>query len=202
MKTVAVVPVKGLSKAKSRLRGELSPEERAALTLQMLDHVLQVIEQSGVVSSTAVISPEPERLSLPDGIVRLEQTQSGLNKLLEQGRGWAISQEADALLVIFADLPLLSPSDIATITHLGRISGTIVLAPDRHGYGTNVMLSHPVSLARFAFGTDSYSKHQLKARESGAHIETYRGAGTALDIDTPDDLHYLEAEGLVKESTA
>lgn len=202
MKTVAIVPVKALREAKTRLAGILSEEQRASLTADMLDHVLWAIAQSGVISSTAVISPERDGLLLRDEVAYLEQTRTGLNNLLEQGREWALSEGADALMVVFADLPLLSPQDVVGITHLGRNEGTIVLAPDRHGSGTNVVLAHPVSLARFAFGAGSYARHQTEAYRAGARIESYSSTGTALDIDTPDDLHYLQAERLAKETTA
>lgn len=202
MRTVAVVPVKSLRESKSRLAGALSPEERASLTLGMLGHVLWAVERSGIVSGIAVISPEPGRLALPSGVICIEQARIGLNNLLEQGREWAIAEGADALMVVFADLPLLSPQDVADVVHLGRSAGTVVLVPDRHGQGTNLMLAHPVSIARFAFGADSYTRHQTEASRAGAHVQTYTSGGTALDIDTPDDLLCLEAERLAKESTA
>jgi 2-phospho-L-lactate guanylyltransferase len=202
VKTVAVVPVKALRESKSRLAGALSPQERASLTLGMLDHVLWAVERSGVVSGIGVISPEPGRLALPIGVTCIEQARIGLNNLLEQGREWAIAEGADALMVVFADLPLLSPQDVADVVHLGRNLGTVVLAPDRHRRGTNLMLAHPVSLARFAFGEDSYTRHQTETSSAGAHVQTYTSRGTALDIDTPDDLLCLEAERLAKESTA
>jgi 2-phospho-L-lactate guanylyltransferase len=100
-------------------------------------------------------------------------------------------------MVIFADLPLLSESDLVEISEFGRETGTLVLAPDRHGHGTNVMLSHPVTLARFAFGTGSYHKHRRRALEDGANVNTYHSIGTALDLDTPDDMEYMESEMLV-----
>jgi 2-phospho-L-lactate guanylyltransferase len=197
VKTVAVVPVKGLGEAKSRLAGVLSPGERAKLTLEMLAHVLETVGRSGVIDKIGVISPEVEQLSLPDGVARIKQIEPGLNNLLEQGREWALSEGADRLMVIFADLPLLSESDLVEISELGREGGTLVLAPDRHGHGTNVMLSHPVTLARFAFGTGSYHKHRRRALEDGARVETYRSLGTSLDLDTPDDMAYMEREMLV-----
>jgi 2-phospho-L-lactate guanylyltransferase len=197
VKTVAVVPVKGLDQAKSRLSGRLSPEQRAAITLDMLAHVLDTVEQSGVVERIAVISPEVESLPLPAGVARIQQIQPGLNNLLEQGRQWTISENADAMMVIFADLPLLTVQDIAAIIRLGQNERTLVLAPDRHGRGTNVMLSHPPALARFAFGVDSYFKHRAYALRDGARVETYHSTGTCLDLDTPDDILYLESETLV-----
>jgi 2-phospho-L-lactate/phosphoenolpyruvate guanylyltransferase len=193
LNTVAVVPVKALHEAKTRLAGILSPEERAVLVLDMLSHVLHSLLRSGAVVRVAVISPDPDSLHVPADVVPILQTRSGLNNLLEQGREWALSQRADALLVVFADLPLLAPGDISRMVALAEPEGTLVLSPDRHGAGTNAMLSHPVSLAHFAFGTASLTAHLAAGHRNAAHVEVYRSAGTELDIDTLDDLEYLEA---------
>ena len=202
MKTVAVVPMKALREAKSRLAGVLSPEERVTLSRDMLDHVLWAISESGAVDAVAVISPEVDRLHLPLWVTRIQQSREGLNELLEQGREWAISEGAGALMVVFADLPLLSPDDVAHLADLGRSYGTVALAPDRHGQGTNVMLAHPPSLVRFAYGPGSFSKHRVAAWEVATSVEIYSSAGTAFDVDTPDDLHRLGIGHRIRESTA
>ncbi len=197
MKTVAVVPVKKLDQAKSRLAGILSPDERAMLAFDMLSHVLDSLLISGVIDGVAVISPQPDELRLPAGVEPIVQAREGLNNLLEQGREWALQQDADALLVLFADLPLLMSSDISRIIQLGEKADTVVLAPDRYGSGTNAMLAHPASLARFAFGQGSFNIHKVAAMHAGAEIEIYRAIGTSLDIDTLDDLDYLNAHRVV-----
>jgi 2-phospho-L-lactate guanylyltransferase len=199
VKTAAIVPVKSLVRAKSRLAGALDPQERVTVTLGMLWHVLETIAQSGMVDMVGVISPDPDLPTLPHGAIHIEQPEPGLNWGLEQGREWAIAQGAEAVLVVFADLPLLSATEIAEILSLGRDNGTVVLAPDRHGTGTNVMLAHPPSLARLAFGRNSFNKHLTLHEEAGALIKTYSSTGTALDVDTPDDLTELERLGLVLE---
>ena len=188
MKTVAVVPVKSLREAKSRLSGALTPQERASLSHDLLDHVLTAIYESQAVEAIGVISPDFYGLSLPLWVVPIEQTKLGLNGLMENGREWAISEGADALMVIFADLPLLMPGDVLSMKELGRHKGTLVLAPDRHGQGTNVMLSHPVELAHFAYGPHSFQQHRAAALEKGAHVQIYTSPGTSVDVDTPDDL--------------
>jgi 2-phospho-L-lactate guanylyltransferase len=193
VKTVAVVPVKSLRQAKTRLANILSPEERASLALDTLSHVLDTLLSSLDPDAIAVISPQPDELRLPSLITPIVQEREGLNNSLEQGREWAIRRGAQALLVLFADLPLLSSSDIFRIVDLGRKEGTVVLAPDRHGSGTNAMLAHPVTLARFAFGPGSFNIHRVAALHAGADIEVYRSPGTSLDIDTLDDLDYLDA---------
>jgi 2-phospho-L-lactate guanylyltransferase len=140
-----------------------------------------------------VVSPTPDELPLPEGVHAVKQRRPGLNPALEEGRDWAISREADAVLVAFADLPALTADDISRIVELGEAPNTVVLAPDRHGTGTNLLLSHPASLARFAFGRDSFAAHTHLAQEAGARVEVYRSLGSGLDIDTPDDLEFLDA---------
>lgn len=196
MKTVAIVPIKSLMHAKSRLMGRLSPTEREDLARNMLKHVLGTLEEAGVIGAIAVISPQPDELTLPEGVTAILQERDGLNELLEQGRDWATQRGADALVVAFADLPLLLPTDVKNIVRLGEPSGTIVLAPDRHTNGTNLMLLHPPGLAPFSFGDRSYYKHRTAAHRAAARLEVYRSPGTSLDIDTPDDLACLEKERL------
>lgn len=188
MKIVVVVPVKSLREAKSRLSDALSPHERATLTHDLLDHVLSAIVESEVADAVGVISPDFYGLSLPLWVTPIEQTREGLNGLLENGREWAIQEGADALMIIFADLPLLTSDDIRSIVRLGAAPNTVVLAPDRHMAGTNVMLAHPVELAHFAFGPGSFARHGAAASKAGARLEIYTSPGTALDVDTPDDL--------------
>jgi 2-phospho-L-lactate guanylyltransferase (CobY/MobA/RfbA family) len=53
VKTVAIVPVKGLGLAKSRLGGLLTAEERSLLVLDMLAHVLDALRESGAVDEVA-----------------------------------------------------------------------------------------------------------------------------------------------------
>lgn len=192
MKTVAVVPVKRLQEAKTRLAEALTPEQRAALTLEMLHHVLGTISRSGVVDVVAVVGPTAEGLELPPNIIHVKQTIPGLNHALGQGKEWAIARGAEAFMVVLGDLPLVTPDDITSIVQLGSVDRTVVLAPDRHNAGTNIMLVHPVSMARFAFGVESYPKHIRLHREAGARVETYVSPGTAFDIDTQEDLKFLQ----------
>ncbi len=191
MKIAAVVPIKSLLQAKSRLAGTHTPQERAELAHHMLQHVLHVIAASEVVQSVAVISPTPSELRLPRDVTPLLQTSEGLNQLLEQGREWAKEQGAEAFMTTFADLPLLTAYDIAAIAGMGAEMDTVVLAPDRHSQGTNIMLLHPPTLLPFAFGPGSFQRHVALAHEARAHMQIYRSPGSTLDIDTPDDLAAL-----------
>jgi 2-phospho-L-lactate guanylyltransferase len=140
----------------------------------------------------AVVGPSAEGLNLPADVVHVKQTIPGLNHALGQGKEWAIAQGADAFMVVLADLPLLTPEDITRVIELGQTPDTAVLAPDRHNAGTNIMLAHPATRARFAFGVDSFPKHMGLYENAGVKVEIYRSPGTALDMDTQEDLQLLQ----------
>jgi 2-phospho-L-lactate/phosphoenolpyruvate guanylyltransferase len=195
MKTAAVVPVKSLLEVKSRLSDVLSAEQRSALALDMLHHVLEVIAASGVIDRLVVVSPEADALRLPSGVTHLMQARPGLNNVLEQGRDWAAAAGAEALLVVLGDLPLLAPENISAMAALAPNPDTAVLAPDRHRVGTNAMLVAPLSRAYFSFGTRSYLVHYSRYIEAGMAVKTYSSEGTSLDVDTPDDLAFLAQHG-------
>ena len=92
---VAVVPVKGLDAAKTRLSGLLSAEERGALALAMAGRVVESLRASGCFAHVAVVSPDARVLEWARGreLVALEQASHGLNRGLEVARGWFRGEE-------------------------------------------------------------------------------------------------------------
>lgn len=201
---VAVVPIRSLSGGKTRLAGVLSPEARAALTRRMLRGVVAAALASGSVKTVAVVSPDPAALelaaSLGPAVVPLRQSAGtpGLNPAIAQGVDFAAGRRAAAVLILFGDLPLLNGDDVR---HLLRRDAPVVLAPDRHGTGTNALMLRLGTGAEdgrdfvFHFGLDSYAKHLDEAHRLGLDVATSLSTGTALDLDTPDDLRrVLNAE--------
>ncbi len=63
MTTWAIIPVKPLRYGKSRLAHILSPDERAALTTEMLHYTLRVLENVPAIYRTLVISRDPAALA-------------------------------------------------------------------------------------------------------------------------------------------
>jgi 2-phospho-L-lactate guanylyltransferase len=192
VRTVAVVPVKSLAAAKTRLATALAPDERADLTLQTLRRVLAALDQPGI-AARLVISPDEAvlRAAQAAGAHGLRQAGDGLNPGLEEARAWAIAHDADALLIVLGDLPLLASEQIAALLALADRPGTVVLAPDRHGSGTNIMLLRPPGAIPLSFGLDSLARHRAAAQARGLAVRTYTDPATALDLDTPDDLAAL-----------
>src|SRR5205085_7179684 len=109
MRAIAV-PVKALSRAKSRLAPVLSPLERAALSLAMLEDVLDAALlapgwQTWVVSpDEAVLEIAARRRARP-----VQEEKPPLQAAVRQVEAEAEEMGADALAVLLADLPLLTP---------------------------------------------------------------------------------------------
>ena len=198
---VALVPVRSFRNGKTRLASALTPEERAAIGRRMLARVAGAAAESDVVDAVVVISPDPEVLdaavTLGPGIVPLPQAADafGLNGAIDQGRAWAERRGAAALLVLFGDLPLLTAHDVRAMV---RLDAPVVVAPDRHGTGTNALLLrlNPESAAfTFQFGQDSFAHHGAEARRLRLTVDVFTTRGTAFDLDTPADYDLLGAEG-------
>jgi 2-phospho-L-lactate guanylyltransferase len=193
VRTIAIVPVKALAEAKTRLAAVLTPPERAALTLRALRNVLAALDQPGI-AERLVVSPDETVLREAQalGARGLQQVGGGLNEGLAQARARAIADGADAILVVLGDLPLLAQDDVAELLDLADRPGVAVFAPDRHGAGTNALLLYPAAALPFAFGAGSLARHRAAATARGLLICQYDAAGTALDLDTPDDLAALD----------
>lgn len=221
MTIYAVVPLSAPPRVKTRLAGVLEPGVRAALARWMAGRVLDAVRASGVVAQVAVVSPDAESLAWAAGrgAIALPQEGRGLNAALEIGRHWASTRipyeaggerastgrpyasvrerGADALLVLLGDLPYLTPSDVTEMARLlpGDVPAA-VLAPDRHERGTNALLLRPPDALPFAFGRESFPRHEARALALGVRAVWYTSDGTRRDVDTPDDLAVLVASGL------
>ncbi len=189
MPIFAAVPVQRLGTAKSRLASILSAEERRHLVLRLLDNVLAAVEGSNTVDGTIVVSPDPDVLQYVrnSNVIAVEQHGSGLNAAIRLGRDHARALNSDAFLVILADLPRLTSSEIDRMVGSSRESA-VTLAPDRHGHGTNSMILRPPSAIEPAFGVNSFHKHHDEAVRLGLAINVFQSPGTAFDIDGIDDL--------------
>jgi len=196
MTVFAIVPVKDLGETKSRLSSSLSPEERAVLTLWMLERVLATLRETDGVERVGVVSPSLRVLSLAEEFdaTALGQESRGLNNALEEGRGWAVSRGASSLLVLPADLPYLSAFDVRMLLNLVREDErAVVISPDESREGTNALLIRPPDAMPFAFGPGSYEAHLRAARERGLEPAIYEDASLAFDLDTREDLARLRA---------
>jgi 2-phospho-L-lactate guanylyltransferase len=195
---VLAVPVKSLERAKSRLSPILSPVERAALSLVMFEDVLDAcLAQAGW--ETLVISHDEAVLEV--GVRR------GARPIVEKGRslldavrqleGYAArgSHPSNQLAVVLADLPLLTDQALRTALAAGPSTG-VVAAPAASDGGTNLLLRRPPSIIAPRFGRASFAKHRWAARRARVPFEEVSLPELAFDLDRPDDLNRVVAEGM------
>jgi 2-phospho-L-lactate guanylyltransferase len=126
-------------------------------------------------------------LAEPEGL-------AGLNSALVLARD-AVRREApgSTLLVAHADLPSLTPDDVAALLQAGRPAGRVVIAADRHGTGTNLLVLPTDDAYDFRFGVGSRAAHEAEAARRGLRAVVVQRPGTAADLDTLDDWDELPA---------
>lgn len=196
-RVVALVPVKQLRDSKSRLGASVQAGARADLVLATLRTVLAALAAPAIVARV-VVSPDPDVLAaarLAGGTALAQAGRGGdaLNGALEQARDYALRGLPDAVLVVLGDLPLLGAEDIAAMLALARHERVAIIAPDRHGSGTNALLLRPPSLMPFAFGAASCQRHAALASQHHVVAKYFHAPGLAFDVDTPADLSELAA---------
>ena len=73
---------------------------------------------------------------------------------------------------------------------LGQYYHSVVIAPDRHEVGTNLLLVRPPGFIEYAYGENSFAEHQELAIAANAHLHIHYSDRVGLDIDTPEDLTF------------
>lgn len=197
----AIVPVKPLRRGKSRLAGTLTEDERAELNRSLLQNTLKTFADLKEVEEVLVISRDPQALAIARQLgartVR-EDGQPELNTALQRATVIAQVYATRGVLVLPADLPLVTREDVLTLIERAGEPPAVVIAPDRHGTGTNALLISPAGLIEYDFGKDSFQRHCQRAREAGARLEIVDLPTLGLDLDLPEDLELVRKFDLVK----
>ncbi len=187
----AIVPVKPLRRGKSRLAGVLSLEARTALNHYLLSNTLEILRSITQIEHSLVVSRDPEALT----IARLygartvqEQGSPQLNLALTRATMVALSHSVQGVIIVPADLPLLTAEDIQELIKRATDPPVVVITPDRHHMGTNALLISPPGLIHYEYGPGSFQKHCQQAEKAGARLEICERSSVALDIDFPEDL--------------
>ncbi len=186
-----IIPVKPLARAKSRLAPVLSPEQRSQLAELLMRHAIRVVKPIKEVAGVLVISRDTKALSIARDMGAHTVQESGtpeLNHALMRATQVVRGFRGDAVLILPADLPLISPEDVIGMIELGHEDNSIVIATDSREDGTNAMLTRPPGLIPYSYGVGSYQRHMMAAREVGAVVRRFHSERLMLDIDVPTDL--------------
>jgi len=191
MSTWVIIPVKPLNRAKSRLAGVLSPEQREQLAESMFRHVLEVVRALPQIIGTLVISRDSRALAIAReyGAKTVQETGAPeLNNALTRATQAVASWGGKAVLVLPADLPLVRVEDLEQMLAIGRGISTVVIATDRNADGTNALYMSPPGVIPYAYGPGSYQRHIQLAREAGVEVKFFASENLALDVDIQEDL--------------
>jgi FO synthase/2-phospho-L-lactate guanylyltransferase len=186
----AVVPIKALDQAKSRLAAVLEPTRRVQLVVTMLHHTLEVLASLESLAGTAVISADDRVRHVADayGATWISEAGSGgLNTALVQASTAVQVYGAEGMLVLPGDLPRLSAESLTEALDLLPTPG-VVVTPDQRGRGTNLLLVSPPNLIPFAFGPNSFQRHVRAAADRDIPVVVFEHDDLAGDVDLPGDL--------------
>jgi 2-phospho-L-lactate guanylyltransferase len=190
----AIVPVKPLRRGKSRLAGILTEDERAELNQSLLQRTLDKLTGLKELEQVLVVSRDPNALHLArEHGARTVQEDGAphLNTALTRATVIAKVYATRGVLILPADLPLITHEDVLTLIERAGDAPVVVIAPDRHGKGTNALLISPAGLIEYDFGEDSFQRHCERAREAGARLEIVELPSLGLDLDLPEDLELV-----------
>jgi 2-phospho-L-lactate guanylyltransferase len=179
---VAIVPVKELAAAKSRLRTVLAPAERSALVLDLLGRVVAACADAGL--PVTVVSPDPAVHRVAAGLGAHPLDDGGRDLTGAVALALAHHASAEAAVVLAGDLPYVTADDV-----LGVLAAADPLAIVAAADGTtNAVAARPPGAFTPAYGPGSALRH------GGRRV---RSARLERDLDTPADLEgWLAACGV------
>jgi len=190
----AIVPVKPLRRGKSRLATILSEEERTFLNYTMLANTMKALAAVKEITQVLVVSRDTGALAMArDFNARTvqEDGSSDLNTALMRANTVAMMYAAQSVLILPADLPLLTPQAVQSFIKHAAHPPVLVINPDRRMDGTNAMLSSPGNLVNYCYGPGSFKLHVDQARSFHVRVEVCDIPEISLDLDLPEDLDYL-----------
>lgn len=194
----AVVPVKPLVRAKSRLA--LPADERRALALAFALDTIAALSGSPLVAGVLVVTSDPDVMSsLRNHPVRLApDAGTGLDPAVRSGiRAATAWRTGTGVVVVPADLPCLRADDVTQVL-AGAPSTEGAFVPDRATTGTTLVVYPPGRAAVAQYGPGSAARH----RALGLRPLDDAPVRVRHDVDTLDDLHVAMTLGLGTRSAA
>jgi 2-phospho-L-lactate/phosphoenolpyruvate guanylyltransferase len=195
---VVLVPIKALAWSKSRLSPLLSDSARHALSQAMLTDVVTSAQQAALVNRVVVVTSDPTLLALARrlGAVAVDEGYPrGINGAVTVGTDFCIAQGATALLVLLADLPLVTPAEIDSLFRQTNGRPQVIVVPCKEGDGTNAVLRVPPLVVPPCFvGGPSLQAYQTIAAQHGITCYVIQSPGMAFDLDSVEDLRKFGAQ--------
>jgi 2-phospho-L-lactate guanylyltransferase len=190
----AVLPVKEIDGAKSRLAHDCSAHFRRELVRAMLQDVLHALTTTTGLAGIVVVSVDRGACALA--------TQCGARVFEEGARGGhtaAVMAAARRLacegragmLTVPADIPGVTSSELSRLLDMHAEAPALTIVPSHDRRGSNAILVSGPDAVPLAFGDDSFVAHLAAARRAGIEPTIACMPGIALHIDHAVDLARL-----------
>ncbi|HJQ63187.1 MAG TPA: 2-phospho-L-lactate guanylyltransferase, partial [Burkholderiales bacterium] len=185
------VPVKSFARAKQRLGGLLSCEEREALAHAMLKDVLSALADAPSLAEIAVITGDAEANAMARAAgarVIADTDDAGETAAVTLAAQRLSVTGHQGIVIVPTDVPLITSADIEALAAAHRPAPSLTLVPATGDGGTNALVCSPPQLIPFAFGEDSFRKHGDAARARGIDPVILHLERLGCDIDRPEDV--------------
>lgn len=192
--STAVVPVKTLSRSKSRLLPELDRAHHEALSLAMVEDVLAALLATPALDRVAVATPDAAVAASARalGAEALLGPDPGLNEAIDAAAAKLHLLHDEPFLVVLGDVAGARPEDLQRLFDaLGEITASggpaAVLAPSRDG-GSSALLRMPHDAIPSRFGPRSAARHREAAATAGVAFRELALPSLSIDLDRAEDL--------------
>ena len=192
-----VIPLKAPKLAKERLAWSLSPAQREALSLAMLDDVLEAARSCADIESIWLLSADAD-VAKTRATGYIKDAIGNLNGASEHAARYLQERDYKHICILHADLPLLDADSLSIMVkrhHQLRAEqhgqACVTIATDTEKQGSNGMLCSPPCAVRFAYGQDSLRLHLRNAKEVGAATQVLEIPALATDIDNVANFEHL-----------
>ena len=190
----ALIPVKSLATAKSRLACVLDPFQRCELVITMLEKVTIECMACEKINSVYIVTPDREIAAIAEkcGATAIaEPAHSGLNGAVSLGLTKIRSFGASKILILPADIPFLTQKELSQLLLQSKSEHQSVIVPCHKSQGTNALLIPSRAAFTPQFGKASFRQHLARLTALSLSPQILELPGIAADIDEPEDLKLL-----------
>lgn len=191
MKIAAVIPMKSLHSAKSRLSNILTAQQRKNLAMYLLDATIKELKKSNFISEIIIVSNDKalKQYSCINNLKFIKDSDEGVNQAVILADKYCIDKGINANIVIPQDLPFISAKEIDKIcTISNKYHKCIIICPSKRFDGTNVLFRKPPDVIKTHYDNNSYMNHLKEAYKFKIPIESLDIVKLRFDLDTKEDL--------------
>ncbi len=186
-----VIPMKGVQRAKQRLKHVLSVSQRETLALTLYTNTLRFVTEHYSQYGLLVVTDDDYIASFAGRFganVLLEpQSALGLNAALKRATQWSLARGFDHQLIMPADIGELDKRELDAVIEAGFYGHDVVIARAKD-LGTNALMTTPPDAILPSFGARSSLTHAKLAKQQSHRIALLDLEKLSLDIDVSSDL--------------